>query len=248
MNIKKRKVFISGASSGIGEATAKMFAQNGYSLVLLARRKEKLEKIAQELNYDVHLITADVRDTQTLAEELKDLEIDILINNAGLALGSNSFHETSQEDIDQVIQTNILGVTNCTHILLPRMLLRKKGHIINLGSVAGSYPYPGSHVYGGTKAFIKQFSLNLRADLLGSGIRVTCISPGVTETAFSEVRFKGDIEKAKSVYADTCPLKSQDVADVIFYCATLPTHININFVELMSTNQSFSNFAINRTK
>lgn len=248
MNINKKKIFISGASSGIGEATAKMFAQNGYSLVLLARRKEKLEKLAQVLNSEVHLITSDIRDKESLAEELKDLDVDILINNAGLALGAHSFHETLQEDIDQVIQTNILGLTNCTHILLPKMILKKKGHIINIGSVAGTYPYPGSHVYGGTKAFIKQFSLNLRADLLGTGVRVTCISPGITETAFSEVRFKGDIQKAKSVYADTYPLKPNDIADIIFYCATVPSHVNINFVELMSSHQSFSNFAIDRTK
>lgn len=240
------KILITGASSGIGEALAYKFAKQGHTLFLVARRQEKLEELASKLKTSVHIYPIDIRDQEDVLSSFQSLEIDVLINNAGLALGRSPFQETSSQDINQVIETNISGLINCTHALLSSMVHRNKGHIINIGSVAGKYPYLGSHVYGASKAFVEQFSLNLRTDLLGTAIKVTCIAPGLTETDFFEVRFKGDKNKAKDVYQNTIALQAQDIAETVDFCIRLPAHVNINFMEVMSVYQGFSNIAIHR--
>lgn len=240
------RILITGASSGIGEALAYQFANDSHFLYLVARRKSRLEELSKKLHTPTTIIPLDVRDREKVKRELEPLDVDILINNAGLALGLSKFHEMSFEDIHQMIATNIEGLISCTHALLPSMVLRNQGHIVNLGSVAGTYPYPGSHVYGATKAFVEQFSLNLRADLLGTDIRVTCIAPGMTKTEFSQVRFKGNQGKAQEVYERTIPLLAVDIASLVHFCVALPPHININFLEVMSTYQAFGNFAIHR--
>jgi len=174
-------------------------------------------------------------------------EVDILVNNAGLALGLEPAHETSLDDWDAMIDTNIKGLAYCTRFILPGMVARNRGHIVNIGSTAGAWPYPGGNVYGGTKAFVEQFSRNLRADLLGTRVRVTCLAPGMAETDFSLVRFKGDAEKAAKVYAGTDPLTADDVAGIVGWVAGLPSHVNVNTLEVMSIDQTWGPFAVNRT-
>lgn len=242
------KILITGASSGIGEALAYKFAQQGHVLFLVARRQEKLEKLASQIKTPVHIYPLDIRDQEKVKTSLQSLEIDVLINNAGIALGRSPFQETSSQDINQVIETNINGLVNCTHALLPPMVHRNKGHIINIGSIAGKYPYLGSHVYGASKAFVEQFSFNLRADLLGTALKVTCIAPGLTKTDFFDVRFKGDKDKVKDVYQNIMALQAQDIAETVDFCVHLPAHVNINFMEVMSVYQAFSNIAMHHFK
>jgi 3-hydroxy acid dehydrogenase / malonic semialdehyde reductase len=244
-------VFITGASAGIGAAVARRFASIGARLILAARRVDRLEALATELGVPAHLLELDVRDRSAVERAIADLpaaftDVTVLVNNAGGALGLEPFHEAHVEDWDAMIDTNIKGVLHITRALLPGMTRRDRGHIINLGSVAGTYPYPGGNVYGATKAFVEQLSLNLRADLAGRRIRVTNIEPGMAETEFSLVRFKGDEEKAKAVYKGFPPLRAEDVAEAIFWCATLPEHVNINRLEMMSVMQSFAGFSIKR--
>ena len=172
--------------------------------------------------------------------------VDVLINSAGLGLGLEPAERASLDDWMRMVRTNIDGLLFCTRALLPGMVERGRGHVVNLGSVAGSYPYPGGNVYGGTKAFVEEFSLNLRADLLGKGVRVTNIEPGRVETEFSEVRFGGDKERARSVYRGMQPLVAEDIADAIHWAATRPPHVNINRIEVMPINQAFSPFAVHR--
>jgi 3-hydroxy acid dehydrogenase/malonic semialdehyde reductase len=246
-------VFITGATSGFGESCAKLFAKKGWNLVLAARRTKRLEKLQEDLSdkTSVHIITLDVRDRDAVRAELVNLpdafqNIDILINNAGLALGLEPAYEANLEEWETMVDTNIKGLMYCTHSLLPGMVKRNRGHIVNIGSVAGDWAYPGGNVYGATKAFVKRFSQNLRSDLLGTQVRVTNIEPGFAESEFSIVRFKGDVKKAARVYAGIEPLTPDDIANIIYWVASLPIHVNINSIEVMPTCQTWGPFAIHR--
>jgi NADP-dependent 3-hydroxy acid dehydrogenase YdfG len=193
----------------------------------------------------------DIQDRDAVAAAIDGLPadfaaIDVLVNNAGLALGLDAAPSANLDDWDTMIDTNIKGLTYCTRAVLPGMKARGRGHVINIGSVAGTYPYPGGNVYGATKAFVHQFSLNLRADLVADNIRVTSVEPGLAETEFSLVRFKGDADKAKGPYAGLKPLTGDDIAEAVHWVATLPDHVNINLVELMPTRQAFGPFAFSR--
>ena len=241
-------VLVTGASAGFGEAIARRFVKEGHQVILIARREERLQKLQEELgNACLKIIACDIAKIEMIKEGLSEYasKIDVLINNAGLALGVEPFNECLKEDFEEMIETNILGVVRLTHYLLPFMVSRGSGHIINLGSIAGNYPYPGGNVYGGTKAFLKQFSLNLRADLVDKNIRVSNIEPGLCGgSEFSVVRFKGDRQRAEELYKNTHPLMPEDIAESVFWCANLPSHININSIELMPTTQAFSPFRV----
>jgi len=248
-------VLITGATSGFGQSSARRFSENGWDLVLIGRRADRLESLKAELSGKsrVHTITLDVRDRHSVTSRLQNLpepfqNVDVLINSAGLALGLLPAHQTDLDDWDTMVDTNIKGLMYCTRVLLPGMVARNRGHIINLGSVAGSNPYPGGNVYGASKAFVAQFSRNLRADLLGTRIRVTNIEPGMAETEFSVVRFKGDASKAGGVYQNTEPLTGVDIAEIAFFVATLPGHVNINSLEVMPTCQAWGPLAVHREK
>jgi 3-hydroxy acid dehydrogenase / malonic semialdehyde reductase len=248
-----KTVLITGASSGFGAACARAFAKLGCKLVLVARRREALLKLQLELaaQAPVHIVTLDVRQRDEVAAALSSLppefcEVDLLVNNAGLALGLEPADKASLDDWDTMVDTNIKGVMYCTRALLPGMVARNRGHVVNIGSVAGNWPYPGGNVYGASKAFVQQFSRNLRADLLGTGVRVTNIEPGMAETEFSKVRFKGDDEKAHRIYADTEALLPEDIADIIVWVSTVPARVNINCVEVMSVCQSWGPLAVHR--
>ena len=251
--MSSQTVLISGASAGIGAATARLLATGGHQLILLARRPDKLDALAHELSSltTVHTISADVRDSAAVRAALTKLPafdtLTVLINNAGLALGLDKAQDASTDDWDVMIDTNIRALTHLTRLVLPGFVARKRGHIVNLGSVAGSYPYPGGNVYGATKAFVERFSLNLRADLHGTGVRVTNIEPGMVETDFSAVRFRGDDARAAEVYRGAHPLTADDIAESIRWCIELPERVNINRLELMPTTQSFGPFPISRT-
>jgi 3-hydroxy acid dehydrogenase/malonic semialdehyde reductase len=244
-------VLVTGATAGFGEATARRFAAEGNKVILAGRRTDRLEALQGELGDNAHALTLDVQDRAAVVAAIEGLPsafsaIDVLVNNAGLALGLDPAQSANLDDWDTMIDTNIKGVTYCTRAVLPGMKERGHGHVINLGSVAGTYPYPGGNVYGATKAFVHQFSLNLRADLVAENIRVTSVEPGLAETEFSLVRFKGDADKAKGPYAGLQPLTGDDVAEAIYWVATLPGHVNINTLELMPTTQAFGPFAFSR--
>ena len=246
-----KTIFITGATSGFGEACARLFAQNGYKLILTGRRSDRLEKLRRDLAADTHIITQDVRDKEAVQNDIANLpegfkDIDVLVNNAGLALGLGPAHEADLDQWETMVDTNIKGLMYCTRYILPGMVECNQGHIINIGSVAGNWPYPGGNVYGATKAFVKQFSHNLRTDLLGTKIRVTNIEPGLAETEFSVVRFNGDKEKAAKFYEGTEPLTAENIADIVLWVTTQPTHVNINRIEVMPVCQSCGPFAINR--
>ena len=248
-----KTAFITGATSGFGAACARRFAENGWRLILCGRRLDRLDTLRDQLaaTVPVHAFPLDVRDEAAVNTAVAALPdgfgaIDLLINNAGLALGLEPAHRCDMQDWQTMIDTNIKGLLYCTRALLPGMVERNRGHIVNIGSVAGNYPYPGGNVYGGTKAFVKQFSRNLRADLLGTRVRVTNVEPGMAESEFSLVRFKGDDGKAAQVYQNVRPLQPEDVADTVFWAATRPEHVNINSVELMPVCQAFAPFAISR--
>ena len=249
----EKTVLITGASSGFGAACARAFARLGCKLVLAARRSEALSLLQSELAplAPVHLVNLDVRERDAVAAALGSLppefaEVDLLLNNAGLALGLEPAHQASLDDWDTMVDTNIKGVIYCTRAILPGMVARNRGHVINIGSVAASWPYPGGNVYGASKAFVQQFSRNLRADLLGSAVRVTCIEPGMAETEFSRVRFKGDSEQAHRVYAGTEPLLAEDIADLVLWVSSVPARVNINSVEVMSVRQAWGPLAVHR--
>jgi 3-hydroxy acid dehydrogenase/malonic semialdehyde reductase len=237
---------VTGASSGIGRAIAENLAKQGIKLILLARRKERLEALKNELatQTECHIIVCDINDHVTLENELKNLptdfqNIDILVNNAGLALGLNPAQEADWIDWQTMINTNCMSLAFLTHQLLPGLVKRNHGHIINIGSIAGTYHYKGANVYGATKAFVEQFSINLRSDLLGTAIRVTNIEPGMlNESEFSLVRFKGNSGQADQVYADLEPLKSFDIANSVDWILNQPAHVNINRVEIMPVQQA----------
>ena len=244
-----KTIFITGATSGFGKATARVFNNNGWQTIITGRRGDRLETIAKELGQNCLPLAFDVSDRKAVEKEIENLppdfsNITVLCNNAGLALGLEGADKANLDDWDEMIDTNIKGLVYCTRAILPIMVNNKNGHIINIGSVAGSYPYPGGNVYGGTKAFVSQFSLNLRADLVEKGINVTSIEPGLAETEFSIVRFKGDVQKAKKVYENTTYIKPEDVADTIYWTANRPKNININRIEIMAGFQAFSPFNI----
>jgi 3-hydroxy acid dehydrogenase / malonic semialdehyde reductase len=248
-----RTVFITGASSGFGAATARRFAALGDRVVAAARRTERLTSLARELGADILLpVTLDVRDRASVKRAVDSLppgfaEVDILVNDAGLALGLEPAQEADLDQWNQMIETNCSGLVYMTRAMLPQMVARRTGHIVNLGSVAGTYPYPGGNVYGATKAFVHQFSLNLRSDLHGTGVRVTSVEPGLSGgTEFSEVRFGGDAERAAAVYAGAQPLTADDVAAAIEWATSQPPHVNVNVIELMATSQSFAPFQVYR--
>jgi len=240
-----RTVFITGASAGFGAACARRFAAAGDRLILAARRMEKLQALKEELSdVPVHLVELDVRDNEAVKSAVASLPaefaaIDILVNNAGLAVGLEPAWAVDLDDWERMIDTNIKGLAYCTRALLGGMVERKRGHVINIGSIAGSWPYAGGNVYGATKAFVLQFTRNLRTDLHGTGVRATCVAPGMAETEFSQVRFKGDDAKAAKVYEGTRPLTGEDIAECVFWCASLPEHVNINQLEVMPTDQSW---------
>ncbi|MEW6025380.1 MAG: SDR family oxidoreductase [Pseudomonadota bacterium] len=246
-------VFITGASAGFGADMARTFVRNGHQVVMAARRKDRLDALAAELGESALPVEMDVTDKASIEEALALLPqswrpIDVLINNAGLALGTSPAHEAPLEDWETMIATNCQGLVTMTRAILPAMVERGSGLVINLGSVAGHYPYPGGNVYGATKAFVEQFTLNLRADLVGTGVRATNLAPGLCGgTEFSNVRFKGDDAAAAKVYEGTTPLTAQDIADTAYWIATLPPHINVNLIELMPTCQGFSPFNIKRS-
>ena len=250
-SLSNATVFITGASSGFGAAAARRFAADGARLVLAARRADRLDQLKATLAVPVHVVELDVRGRDAVAQAVASLPaefaaIDVLVNNAGLAAGLEPAQNASLDDWDLMVDTNIKGLMYCTRAILPGMVERQKGHIINIGSVAGSYPYPGGNTYGGTKAFVEQFSLNLRNDILGSNVRVTNIAPGMCETEFSLVRFKGDADKAASVYKGIKPLSADDIAECIYWVAALPAHVNINILEVMPVNQAFAGFSVHR--
>lgn len=250
--MNEHTVFITGASSGIGEACARKFIAAGSHVLLAARRHGRLEALRRELGERSYVLQLDVRDRAAVFAAIEALPapfsaVDVLINNAGLALGLNSIEAIDLDDAETMIDTNLKGMVTCTRALLPGMIARGQGHIINIGSVAGTYPYPGGNVYAGTKAFVHQFSMALRADLLGKQIRVTSIEPGMVETEFSQVRFKGDDDRAALVYKGTEALTGEDIAEAIYWCTSLPQRININSLEIMPQNQAFGPFAVRRT-
>jgi 3-hydroxy acid dehydrogenase/malonic semialdehyde reductase len=248
----KQTILITGATAGFGAAFARRFIKDGHRVIATGRRVERLAALAKELGDDLLPARLDVTDAAAVAGFLETLPeawraVDVLINNAGLALGLSPFWEARPEDVDTMIATNISGLVHITHAVLPGMVERDRGTIINLGSVAGEYPYPGGHIYGGSKAFVRQFSLNLRADLVGKNIRVTDIEPGmVSGSEFSKIRFGGDESKAAAVYAGTTSLSPEDIAETASWIVSQPAHMNINRIEMMPTCQASGPFAVKR--
>jgi 3-hydroxy acid dehydrogenase/malonic semialdehyde reductase len=249
-------VLVTGATAGFGEATARRFLANGHKVVAVGRRADRLEALKNALPAEqqkkllnLALDVCDSTQVDVLASTLPTefSKVTVLVNNAGLALGLEPAYQAKISDWDQMIDTNIKGLVHMTRAFLPGMVERKCGHVINVGSVAGTYPYPGSNVYGSTKAFVKQFSLNLRADLLGTPLRVTCVEPGLSSgTEYSNVRFKGDDAKAEKVYEGIHALSADDIAEAIYWSATLPAHMNINSLEIMPIQQSFAGTTFHR--
>jgi 3-hydroxy acid dehydrogenase/malonic semialdehyde reductase len=246
-------VLVTGASSGIGESIARRYATAGVKVVATARRGDRLTALVDDFGEDLIFVSVlDVRDRHAIERLPASLPaefaaIDVLVNNAGLALGLEPAQEANLDQWEQMIETNCTGLVNMTRVLLPGMVERGRGHVVNLGSIAATYPYPGGNVYGATKAFVRQFSLNLRADLHGTGVRVTCIEPGmIGGTEFSEVRFGGDAERAAGVYAGTHPLGPEDIASAVEWVTSQPEHVNINTIELMPVVQSFGALPIHR--
>ncbi|HEY9031897.1 MAG TPA: SDR family oxidoreductase [Kangiella sp.] len=255
-HLKDKTVMVTGASSGFGLACAKAFAQKGCKVIAAARRKERLQALKEELKQQlgedrIFVLPLDVTSEEqvdsmfeAIPEEFSN--IDVLVNNAGLALGLEPAHQADLTDWNRMVDTNIKGLYLMTRKVLPGMVERKSGHIINIGSIAGNYAYPGGNAYGATKAFVKQFSRNLRADLLGTQVRVTNIEPGLAETEFSLVRFHGDKDKADNVYKGANPLTADDIAESVLWAAEQPQHVNINSIELMPTSQAWSALAIDK--
>ncbi|MBV6324684.1 SDR family oxidoreductase [Duganella violaceipulchra] len=245
-------VFITGATAGFGAAMARTFVQNGHKVLISGRRADRLQALSAELGAAAHPVVLDVTDKASIKGALDGLpaewaQIDVLINNAGLALGVTPAHESSLDDWDTMIATNCSGLVAMTRAVLPAMVARGSGTIINLGSAAGDTPYPGGNVYGATKAFVEQFTLNLRADLVGTGVRATNIAPGLCGgTEFSNVRLKGNDAAAAKVYEGTEPLTPEDIANTAYWIATLPAHININRIEMMPTCQGYGPLTIKR--
>lgn len=248
-------VFVTGATAGFGAAIARRFVGAGHRVIAAGRREDRLQALVDELGRDNVLpLVLDVRDRAAVNAAVAALpadyaDIDVLVNNAGLALGLEPAHRADVDQWDTMVDTNIKGLTYMTRAVLPGMVARNRGHVVNIGSVAGAYAYPGGNVYGATKAFVHQFSLNLRADLTGTRVRVTDVAPGlVGGTEFSAVRFSGDHSRVEKVYEGADALTPDDIADTVFWAATLPARVNINYVEVMPVTQSFSALSIHREK
>jgi 3-hydroxy acid dehydrogenase/malonic semialdehyde reductase len=246
-------VFVTGATAGFGAAIARRFAREGHRIVAAGRRRERLEALKKELGAPVWTVELDVRNRSDVMKAFDFLppdfsEIDLLVNNAGLALGLEPAQAANLDDWDTMVDTNVKGLMYCTRAALPGMVARNRGHIVNIGSVAAMYPYPGGNVYGATKAFVHQFSLNLRADVHGTAVRVTDVQPGMSAgTEFSEVRFHGDAARAEKVYEGVgAPLSGDDIADTVYWVATRPAHVNVNSIEIMPVAQAFNAFKIDR--
>lgn len=246
-----KTILITGASSGFGRAAAERFAAAGWRVVATARRAERLQSLVDRYGPEsIHAAAFDIRDVEAQADAFAALpedfrEIDVLVNNAGLALGTAPAQQADVQQWRQMIDTNVTALVTLTHRLLPK-LIERKGAIFNISSVAAVYPYPGGNVYGGTKAFVSQFSLGLRSDLHGSGVRVTTIEPGLAQTEFTLVRTSGDQQASDALYAGTQPITADDIADTLWWLANLPPHLNINRIEVMPVCQSSAGFQISR--
>lgn len=244
-----KTAFITGATAGIGEACARRFAARGWRVIVTGRRGDRLRKLSDELGEACLPLELDMRDTGALADAAKLSgkwgAIDLLINNAGLAPPMQPLQEADFAALDTAMQTNITGLVALTRALLPG-LIERRGAVVNLSSVAASYPYRGGAVYGASKAFVRQFSLDLRCDLAGTGVRVTSIEPGMVETEFTLVRTGGDQAASDALYADMEPMTAEDIAETIWWVANLPPHLNINALELMPVSQSFAGFTVTR--
>lgn len=244
-------ILVTGASAGFGEAITRRMLKDGHRVIAAARRKDRLDALAKEFGDKVLPFQLDVTDKKAVAALPGSLPeawraVDVLVNNAGLALGVSPAQVAKVEDWDTMIQTNVMGLVNVTHAMLPGMVERDTGHIINLSSTAAMYPYPGGNVYGASKAFVSQFSMNLKCDLVGTGVRITDIEPGlVGGSEFSKIRL-GDPEKAAAVYAGTTPLNPQDIAEAVAWVVHLPSHVNINRIEMMPTCQAAGPLVIKR--
>lgn len=245
-------ILVTGATAGFGAAIARRFAAEGARIIAAGRRRERLDALATELGPDrIHPLVLDVRDRAAVEAAIAGLpaefaDIDLLVNNAGLALGLTPAPQADLDDWETMVDTNVKGLMYVTRAVLPGMVARNRGQIVNLGSIAATYPYPGGNVYGATKAFVRQFSLNLRADLLGTKIRVTDIEPGlVGGTEFSAVRF-GDAQKAAKLYEGADALTPEDIAEAVHWVATLPARVNINAIEMMPVTQAFAPLAVHR--
>jgi 3-hydroxy acid dehydrogenase/malonic semialdehyde reductase len=246
-------IFVTGATAGFGSAIARRFVAEGHRVVIAGRRADRLDALQAELGDAALPLTLDVRERAAVEAAVASLpadfaEIDVLVNNAGLALGLEPAQAADLDDWETMVDTNVKGLMAMTHALLPGMVARGRGHVINLGSTAGEWPYPGGNVYGATKAFVRQFTLNLRADLVGTGVRATDIEPGLCGgTEFSTTRFKGDQAKADAMYANTQSLTAEDIADAVCWVASRPAHVNINILQLMPQTQAFGPLAIKRS-
>jgi NADP-dependent 3-hydroxy acid dehydrogenase YdfG len=247
VSVKDQIVLITGASSGIGASCARQFAQAGAKLVLVARRDDRLEELAAELkqafNTESLLVPLDIRDRATVTSEFSNLpmpwkSIDILINNAGLSRGLNKLHQGNIDDWEEMIDANVKGLLYATRTLVPGMMERGRGHVVNIGSIAGRGAYPGGNVYCASKAAVRAISDGLKQDLLGTPVRVTEVEPGLVETEFSIVRFHGDRDRAKTVYEDLTPLTPDDIADVVMFSVTRPAHVNISEVLVVPVDQA----------
>ncbi|HUY68486.1 MAG TPA: SDR family NAD(P)-dependent oxidoreductase [Alphaproteobacteria bacterium] len=246
-----KTVMITGATGGFGLAFAHKFAAAGCRLILTSRKPGKLGELAAELKVPLHKIVLDMRDRKAIEKAFADLppdfrELDLLINNAGGAFGQDKAWEASLDDWQEMIEINDLGLVTATRLALPGMVERKNGHIVNIGSVSGNYAYPGGHVYCAAKAFVRQFSSALRADLLGTGVRVTNIEPGMVETPFSLNRYRGDAERAAKIYQGADALTADDIAEAVFWAATQPPRVNIERIELMPQTQALAGLAVKR--
>lgn len=251
--MNKTTALITGATAGFGLATARLLAKQRYQLILTGRRSERLQALYEELSplTPVHITTLDVRDNQAVLEIVNELpesfrNIELLVNNAGLALGAEPAWQADLADWHTMIDTNVTGLVNVTHALLPILMQQPVATVINLASIASNWPYPGSHVYGASKAFVAQFSRNLRSDLAGSSVRVTSLEPGISETEFSLVRFKGDQARSDALYKGANPILPQDIANIVLWIAQQPAHLNINSIEVMPSTQAWDNFKVVR--
>lgn len=245
-------IFVTGATAGFGESITRRFIANGHKVIASGRRAERLKELKDELGANLYTVQLDVRNRAAIDEAIAALpsewrEIDVLVNNAGLALGIEPAHKANIEDWENMIDTNNKGLVYMTRAVLPAMVERNVGHIVNIGSIAGSWPYQGGNVYGATKAFVRQFSLNLRTDLHGTALRVTDIEPGlVGGTEFSNVRFKGDDGRADAVYEGTTALTAEDVTEAVYWVTTLPKHVNINTLEIMPVSQTLAGLKVHK--
>jgi 3-hydroxy acid dehydrogenase / malonic semialdehyde reductase len=247
-------IFVTGATAGFGKAVAQRFARDGAKIIGTGRRKNRLDELKRELGANFLPLAFDVSQRNQVEHAIASLPeefaaVDVLVNNAGGAIGLDPAYAANLDDWETMVDSNVKGVFYCTRFLLPGMVGRNRGHIINLGSTAAEWPYPGGNVYCGVKAFVHQFSLALRADLFGTAIRVTDIQPGLAGgTEFSEVRFKGDKKKAQAVYQGTQPLTPEDIADTIHWVATRPAHVNVNTIQIMPVSQAFGPLPVKREK